>query len=43
MNNEYYINVRDLMVRQLPKPTRKRKLPIPIISVDVGLWSPVTW
>ena len=43
MNKDFYVNVADLMRRELPRPTRKRKLDIPIVSVEVGLWSPETW
>ena len=43
MNKEYYVNVWDLMVKLLPKPTRKPEIDYPVISVDVGLWSPITW
>ena len=43
MNKEYYINVKDLMHRLLPRPTKKKELDIPIISIDVGLWSHITW
>ena len=26
MNNDYYINVKELMMRQLPRPRLKRKI-----------------
>ena len=45
INKEYYVNVRELM--GLPKP--KKKLcdsdgePLPVVSVDTGLWSYVSW
>ena len=41
MNKEYYVNVWDLMVKLLPKPTKKPD--IPIITVECELWSLVTW
>ena len=43
MNKRYYINMKEVMVKLLPKPRRKPVLDIPIISVEVGLWSNVTW
>ena len=43
IDERYYVNVKDLMKQVLPKPTPKKELDIPIIAVDVGLWSPVTW
>ena len=43
MNDEYYVNVADLMRKELPRPTPKRELDIPIITVECELWSPVTW
>ena len=44
VDERYYVNVADLMrKRVLPRPTKKRKLDIPVISIDVGLWSPITW
>ena len=42
-NDKYYVNVADLMVKLLSKPTKKPVLDYPVISVDVGLWSPITW
>lgn len=43
IDRRFYINVRDCMVKSLPRPTKKRKIDIPVISIDVGLWSPITW
>ena len=43
MNKRYYVNVKEVMVKLLPKPTPKPVLDYPVISVDVGLWSPITW
>ena len=41
IDERFYVNVADLMQKVLPKP--QKKLDIPIISIDVGLWSPITW
>ena len=41
MNERYYINVKEVMMKLLPKP--KKKPDIPIISVECELWSYVTW
>ena len=44
VDERYYVNVADLMRKMvLPRPTKKRKLDIPVITVTVGLWSHVTW
>ena len=42
-NDKYYVNVKEVMMKLLPKPTRKPVLDYPVISVTVGLWSPITW
>ena len=41
MDERFYVNVADLMSKDLPRP--RKKLDIPIISVECELWSPVTW
>ena len=43
IDKRYYVNVADLMKQVLPRPTPKPKMDIPIVSVEVGLWSHVTW
>ena len=43
INERFYVNVADLMRKDLPRPTKKPKIDIPIISVEVELWSLVTW
>ena len=43
IDKRYYVSVKDCMVKQLPRPTKKPEIDYPIVSVDVGLWSPVTW
>ena len=44
VDERYYVNVADLMrKRVLPRPTKKPKIDIPIVSVEVELWSPITW
>lgn len=43
VDERYYVNVWDCMVKQLPRPTKKPKIDIPIVSVEVELWSNVTW
>ena len=40
IDEKYYVNVEELMDK-LPRP--QKKLDLPIISIDVGLWSPITW
>ena len=40
IDEKYYVNVVELMDK-LPRP--EKKLDLPIISIDVGLWSHVTW
>ena len=40
IDEKYYVNVEELMDK-LPRP--EKKLDLPIISIDVGLWSPITW
>ena len=40
IDERYYVNVRELM-EELPRPTEKEELPV--IIIEVGLWSPVTW
>ena len=39
--DEFYVNVADLMKRVLPRPQKKPD--IPIITVECGIWSPITW
>ena len=41
MNKDFYVNVADLMRKELPRP--RKKLDIPIITVECELWSYVTW
>lgn len=43
IDERFYVNVADLMKQVLPRPTPKKELDIPVISVTVGLWSHVTW
>ena len=47
MNREFYVNVADLMKQVLPKP-RKKLIDstgdvLPLVTVECGLWSNVTW
>ena len=43
MNKDFYVNVADLMKRVLPRPTKKPVIDIPVITVECGIWSHVTW
>ena len=47
MDERFYVNVADLMKRVLPRP-RKRFVDstgdvLPLVTVECGLWSNVTW
>ena len=43
IDRRYYVNVNDLMRKHGLQRPRKRKPTPPIISIEVGLWSPITW